>query len=52
MPWAIRKIGGGKYRVVNTESGEVHAKATSKKNAEAQVRLLHGVKYGTKLKGR
>ena len=56
MPYSVEKISSGKnkgkYRVRNTQSGEVHAKATSKSNAEAQVRLLHGVKHGMKPRGR
>ena len=55
MPWAAEKITSGpnkgKYRVRNTQTGEVRAKATSKSNAEAQVRLLYGVKHGMKVKG-
>ena len=46
MPYAIRSAGGGKVKVVNTETGNVHSKATTRANAEAQVRLLHGVEHG------
>lgn len=50
MPWASERItsGGnkGKYRVVNKQTGKVYAKATSKANAEAQIRLLRGVEHG------
>lgn len=56
MPWGIRKINEGKnkgkFRVVNTQTGAVHAKATSKANAEAQVRLLQGVKHGMVIRGK
>jgi len=56
MPWAARKITSGrnkgKYRVVNTQTGEVHAKATSQENAEAQIRLLRGVKHGMTVRGK
>ena len=48
MPYAIRSAGGGKYKVVNKETGNVHSKATTRANAEAQVRLLHGVEHGMK----
>ena len=40
MPYAIRKVKGG-YSVVNTKTGVVHAKHTTKPKAEAQIRLLH-----------
>ena len=50
MPYSIVKITSGKnkgkFKVVNKQTGEVHAKATSKANAEAQIRLLQGVKHG------
>ena len=48
MPYAIRSLGGGKYKVVNKETGNVHSKATSKANAQSQVRLLQGVEHGMK----
>ena len=48
MPYEIRSAGGGKFKVVNTETGTVHSKATTKGNAQAQVRLLHGVEHGMK----
>ena len=31
----------GTYRVVNTATGKVHSKHTTRAKAEAQVRLLH-----------
>lgn len=41
MPYAIRKIRNqNKYKVINTETKEVHAKGTTKPKAEAQVRIL------------
>ncbi len=56
MPYAIEKISEGKnkgkYRVVNKQTGKVHAKATSKANAEAQVRLMLGVEHGMKPRNR
>ena len=48
MPYSIQDAGGGKFKVVNRESGNVHSKATTKAKAEAQVRLLHGVEHGMK----
>lgn len=41
MPYEIRKNSDGSYEVLNKRTGKVHAKHTSKKKAEAQVRLLH-----------
>lgn len=35
------------WRVFNEETGKEHAKCTTKKNAEAQLRLLRGVEKGT-----
>ncbi len=48
MPYKRVSLGGGKYKVVNKESGAVHSKATSKANADSQIRLLHGVEHGMK----
>ena len=43
MPYSIRKIRNeDAYSVKNTETGKVHSKHTTKKNALAQVRLLGG----------
>jgi len=50
MPYKIVKIGVGKYKVVNSETGAVHAENTTKAKAEAQVRLLESVEHGMKLK--
>ena len=42
MPYAVRKNRNKPtYRVVNVENKRVHAKATTKAKAEAQVRLLN-----------
>ena len=45
MPYRIVSSDGGS-RVVNAETGKVHAKNTTKTKAEAQVRLLRGVEHG------
>jgi hypothetical protein len=45
MPYKITKT-DHKFKVSNKDTGAVHAKGTSKANAEAQVRLLQGVKHG------
>lgn len=47
MPYAIRKR-DGKYCVVNTATGVVKAKHTTKAKAESQLRLLRGVEHGMK----
>lgn len=39
MPYRVEKVAGG-YRVVNAVTGKVHAKRTTKKKAEAQVRVM------------
>ncbi len=42
MPYSIRKLPGkNKYRVTQTNTGEIRAKGTSLKKAQAQVRLLY-----------
>ncbi|HUX02151.1 MAG TPA: hypothetical protein VMY35_14390 [Phycisphaerae bacterium] len=48
MPYKITKVDG--YRV-STPHG-VHAKNTTKKKAQAQVRLMQGVEHGWKPTGR
>jgi len=45
MPYKMRKLPNkNKYRVYNSRTGEIHAYSTSKKKAEAQIRLLRGLK--------
>jgi hypothetical protein len=43
MPAKMQAIGKGKYKVSTPNS--VHAKNTSKENAESQVRLLNAVEH-------
>ena len=45
MPYKIIKGNQG-YIVKNTETGRVHAKHSTKSNAEAQVRLLYAIERG------
>lgn len=52
MPYAIRHLADGGYRVVNTESGKVHAKHTTKRRAQAQVRLLNAREHGMTPRGK
>ena len=40
MPYQIRKLPTGKYRVTNKKTGQVTAKSTTKQRAEGQVRIL------------
>lgn len=46
MPYDMEKVDDC-WRVFNTETGKEHAKCTTKKNAEKQLRLLRGVEKGT-----
>lgn len=44
MPVRIRKLGGGRYRVMH--GGKVSAKATTKRKAARQANLLRGLAHG------
>lgn len=46
MPYKIEKTSARCWSVVNTKSGKVHSKCATKKNAEAQMRLLMGIESG------
>lgn len=50
MPYKLKEI-GGRYEVMNVESGKTHGK-TSKKKAESQMRLLRAIEHGFKPKRR
>jgi hypothetical protein len=43
MPYLIRLVSKNKYAVINKQTGKIHAKHTTKANAEAQVRLLESL---------
>lgn len=44
MPYTIRKLPRKDlYRVINSQTGQVHSAATTKPKAEAQVRLLRSI---------
>lgn len=47
MPYKVNQVMGG-FEVVNTQTGKVHAKHTTRVKAERQVRLLNAVKHGLK----
>lgn len=51
MPYEIERKGRC-YSVINTKTGQVHAKCTSMKKAEAQLHLLQGVEHGWKPTGK
>jgi hypothetical protein len=51
MPYSLKKIGKS-WQVINTETGEIHSKGTTKAKAEAQIHLLQGVDHGWKPTGR
>ena len=44
MPYVVTKLKSGKYRM-SGPSG-VHAKSSTKKNVEAQLRLLRMIEHG------
>jgi hypothetical protein len=43
MPYKIIKLKLGRFKVVNKKNGRVHAYHTTKKKAEAQLRLLNSI---------
>ena len=43
MPFAIIKLPTGKYSVINTDSGKIYAKHTTKENAKKQLGLLYSL---------
>lgn len=51
MPLKVRKVRGQDcYQVKNMKTGVVHAKCSTKANAESQKRLLDGLDHGLKLR--
>jgi hypothetical protein len=52
MPYSIHHNSPKCWEVVNTETGKVHAKCTTKKRAEAQLHLLEGVDHGWRPTGK
>jgi len=45
MPYIVKKVRNKNlYRVINTQTGKIHAEGTTKQKAEAQVRLLNQLK--------
>lgn len=55
MPYKVRRVerqGKMCYEVVNKETGRIHARCTSRRNADRQRRLLEGVEHGMTPRGR
>ena len=50
MPYKISPTKGGKFRVTSPHGTK--SKSTTKKKAEAQMRLLRGIKHGWRPTGR
>ena len=46
MPYAIKPAAKGLFKVVNTATGKIHAKGTTKAKATRQVRLLMAEEHG------
>ena len=52
MPYSIDKTSPKCWTVINSDTGMIKSKCTSKKKAEAQMRLLYGIEKGWKPKKR
>lgn len=52
MPYSVQANGDGTYKVINELTGKVHAKKTSKKRAERQVRLMEAYDNNPGWRGR
>ena len=50
MPYKIIPLASGKYKLINSITGRVHSYHSSKKNVQAQLRLLNALDNGLKLK--
>lgn len=46
MPYKKTKNSDGTYNVINADTGDVKASHTSLRNANKQIRLLHGIDHG------
>jgi len=45
MPYQILKNTDGSYKVINRDTGRVHAKHTTLENARKQVRLMYMIDH-------
>lgn len=52
MPYSIKENGDGTVRVVNSLTGKVHAKSTSREDAEAQIRIMKAADKGHRFGGK
>ena len=52
MPYKIEANGDGTYKVINSLTGKVHARRTSKSRAEKQVRLMEAYDANPGWRGR
>ena len=52
MPYRVEAVGGGRYRVVNADTGAVKARRTTRARARRQVNLLRGREHGFTPTGR
>jgi hypothetical protein len=46
MPYSLKKISARRYSVVNKKTGAIHAKRTTLKKAQSQIRLLNAIDHG------
>lgn len=52
MPYEILHPSPRCWTVVNTDTGAIHAKCSTKKNAQSQMRLLYAIEKGWKPTGK
>lgn len=45
MPYSIKKLANNCYTVINILTGKIHAKCSTKKNAEKQLSLLKRIEF-------
>jgi hypothetical protein len=50
MPYEMKQISPRRYSVINSKTGEIHSKSTTKAKAEAQIRLLDQLEKKSKKK--
>lgn len=46
MPYTIRPAAKGLFKVVNTQTGKIHAKGTTRAKAQRQINLLMAEEHG------
>ena len=52
MPYGIVRVGKNRYKVINKETGKVHAKDTTKAKAEDQIRVMQAAEHNPDFKPR